>query len=131
MSDHVSFYVDGTPRTKGSWRPIRRADGGTFMKPSTDEKPWAMAVAWSARAAKAVKIPKPKAVHVSIWFDFVEPKKATNHFPKGDADKLARSVLDALTGIAYDDDAQVSTLIVHKRYGAYSGARIIVAEIES
>ena len=131
MSDHLSFYVDGTPRTKGSWRPIRRKDGGTYMKPSTDEKPWAMAVAWSARAAKPVKIAKPHAVEVRIWFDFIEPKKATNEFPKGDIDKLARSCLDAMTGIAYDDDAQVASLVLHKRYGAYSGARIIVAEIRS
>jgi len=34
-----------------------------------------------------------------------------------DADKLARAVLDALTGVAYRDDGQVAVLRVSKVYG--------------
>ena len=35
----------------------------------------------------------------------------------GDLDNIAKSILDALNGYAFKDDAQVTTLIVSKRYG--------------
>ncbi len=36
----------------------------------------------------------------------------------GDVDNIAKSILDALNGFAYEDDCQVTTLMVVKRYGA-------------
>lgn len=36
----------------------------------------------------------------------------------GDVDNIAKSILDALNGFAYEDDCQVTTLIIHKKYGA-------------
>lgn len=36
---------------------------------------------------------------------------------KPDADNVAKSVLDSLNSIAFKDDSQVTTLIVHKLYG--------------
>lgn len=36
----------------------------------------------------------------------------------GDLDNIAKSILDALNGIAYEDDCQVTTLMITKRYGA-------------
>lgn len=36
----------------------------------------------------------------------------------GDVDNIAKSILDALNGYVYLDDCQVTTLIVHKKYGA-------------
>ena len=35
----------------------------------------------------------------------------------GDVDNIAKSILDALNGFAYADDAQVTTLIASKKYG--------------
>lgn len=35
---------------------------------------------------------------------------------KPDADNVAKSILDALNGIAYDDDAQIVDLFIQKRY---------------
>ena len=43
-------------------------------------------------------------------------KKAYPHKP--DCDNIAKTVLDALNGIAYDDDAQVVSLRVQKNYRA-------------
>lgn len=37
---------------------------------------------------------------------------------KPDCDNIAKAVLDALNGLAYKDDSQVTDLIVRKRYGA-------------
>lgn len=36
----------------------------------------------------------------------------------GDVDNIAKSILDALNGLVYEDDCQVTTLMVVKRYGA-------------
>lgn len=35
----------------------------------------------------------------------------------GDLDNIAKSILDALNGLAYADDCQVTMLIISKRYG--------------
>ena len=43
-----------------------------------------------------------------------------------DLDKLIRAVLDALTGIAYQDDAQVVELLTSKKYGAEPGVDISI-----
>lgn len=126
----LDLFVPGTPRTKGSWRPVR-AGGKTRLIPQTNEKPWALTVAWTARAAHPTLVPKPSAVTVELHFAFATPKKATNDFPQGDADKLARSCLDALTGICWTDDVQVSELLVTKRYAAEPGVRIVVRHLVS
>jgi Holliday junction resolvase RusA-like endonuclease len=57
-------------------------------------------------------------------------KAATTVFctKKPDCDNIAKIVLDALNGIAFHDDSQVSCLTVHKHYVAAStgGPRTIV-----
>lgn len=35
----------------------------------------------------------------------------------GDIDNIAKSILDACNGLVYEDDAQVTLLIISKRYG--------------
>lgn len=35
----------------------------------------------------------------------------------GDLDNIAKSILDALNGCVYEDDCQVTTLIITKKYG--------------
>lgn len=121
----LDLFIHGTPRTKGSWRPVR-AGGKVRLIPQTNEKPWALTVAWAAREKRPTLVAKPEAVSVELHFEFASPKKATNQFPQGDADKLARSCLDALTGICWTDDVQVSELLVTKKYGAEPGVRIVV-----
>lgn len=48
---------------------------------------------------------------------------------KVDADNLAKSILDALNGVAYDDDSQVCLLIVQKLYGEKARVEVILEEI--
>ena len=47
-----------------------------------------------------------------------------------DIDKLARAVLDALTGIVWVDDDQVVELVCRKRWWVEGGVRIQVATAE-
>lgn len=42
---------------------------------------------------------------------------AVPHTGKPDLDNIAKVVLDALNGVAYDDDAQVTELLIRKQYG--------------
>ena len=44
----------------------------------------------------------------------------------GDLDNIAKSILDALNTLAYEDDAQVTLLMISKRYGTdpYATVRI-------
>ena len=45
------------------------------------------------------------------------PKKIQRHTKKPDIDNLAKSVMDALEGIIYVNDAQVIALRIYKMYG--------------
>ena len=50
---------------------------------------------------------------------------------KPDCDNIAKSILDALNGIAYDDDSQIVELTVRKYYsGSGEGAILILEEVE-
>ena len=46
----------------------------------------------------------------------------------GDIDNIAKSILDALNGFAYEDDCQVTTLIITKQYGVQPCAEVQVGE---
>ena len=46
----------------------------------------------------------------------------------GDIDNIAKSILDALNGFAYEDDRQVTTLIITKQYGAEPCAKVQLGE---
>ena len=85
--------------------------------------------------------PTDKPVEIEAIFVFERPKShltskgalraGAPEVPGPDIDKLARGLLDALTGIAYRDDKQVRLLVAAKRYskpGATlrSGVQIMV-----
>lgn len=111
------FFVPGVPATKGSWRAVRGRSGArpVLLADNAREKPWALAVAWSAKAARVRPLVGAVSVTLHCWFP--RPLKPTNPFPaRNDVDKLARSTLDALTGIAWQDDQQVTQLLVTKSY---------------
>ena len=46
----------------------------------------------------------------------------------GDVDNIAKSILDALNGFAYEDDCQVTTLIITKQYGVNPCAEVRLME---
>ena len=64
---------------------------------------------------KIIKIDGP--IEIGITFYFKRPKKPKYTYPKiGDVDNYAKSVLDALNGVLYDDDSQVIVLTCRKMY---------------
>jgi Holliday junction resolvase RusA-like endonuclease len=121
----ISFHVEGTAATKGSWKAMRAKSGRLLLRPDNErEKPWAEAVAWSARSAMAGAAPTAWSVRVSIMVSIARPKTTKLAAPRMDVDKLARSILDAMTGIVYIDDVQVISLTVSKRWGFRSATFI-------
>jgi Holliday junction resolvase RusA-like endonuclease len=82
------------------------------------------AVAQAAKAAGCESHPEP--VNVVIDFVFARPKSHCRKtglragapvLPRADLDNCAKGVLDSLNGIAWDDDSQVSRLVLEKTYG--------------
>ena len=80
-------------------------------------------------------------IRATIDADFMIPKSFSKkkrnaldgaYCPKKpDCDNIAKSILDALNGIAYDDDSQIVELVVRKHYsGSGEGAVLILEEVE-
>jgi len=66
--------------------------------------------------------PKPAAVKGEIVFYVKKPKNPKNRehpVTKPDIENLAKTVLDACTGVIYDDDSQIVDLSLKKCY--YNG----------
>jgi Holliday junction resolvase RusA-like endonuclease len=131
VSDWIIFSVIGKPATKGSWR-IRRKRGKAWLSPDNErERPWADVIAWAAKEKMRGSALLEGPLDVAILFEFQKPKKPARPYPTGDVDKLARSALDALTGVLWVDDVQVTRLSVTKRYGAKEpGASFVIKAAE-
>lgn len=138
----VLLFVPGVPAPQGSARAFVRGNRAIITHDNKKTMPWRDSIAWHARARfniDSIMWPRPSALHVEV--DFVmprrkaEPKRVTPaHTRKPDVDKLARAVLDALTGILFEDDSQVVALIAGKRTADVSeqpGAHIRVSEVAS
>jgi len=137
----IRFFVPGIPAPGGSKRAfINRKTGRPIV---TDDckrnKDWRTMVGW----AGTEQFKAPLAGPLRVEFHFVMPRPK-DHFGKGknagklkpsapqyhtsrpDATKLIRSTEDALTGIAWRDDAQIAHQVGDKVYGDKPGAWIMV-----
>lgn len=145
----IEFQVRGRSAPKGSGRAIlNRKTGRAQYVPSGSGanqkalRSWDAAVREAAAAAVAGALAPPFVgvpLAVQIVFRLGRPaghwgkqglKPSAPAYPitKPDADKLARSTLDALTGILFDDDSRIVRQVVEKAYAAVGdeGATIIV-----
>jgi Holliday junction resolvase RusA-like endonuclease len=98
----LTFVVEGVPRPKAR---ARRGAGGRWYTPHLT-KAYEEAVGIAARAA-GVSAPYDGAVslHIVLWL----PDRR-----RRDLDNCAKSICDALNGIAYEDDSQIVELIVRR-----------------
>lgn len=129
----LEFTVIGVAIPKGSTRSfiVQGANGPraatTADNPKT--KGWQHLIA--AAAAMALRRDPVRftsgPVYVAAVFYLPRPKalltkqhapRAIPHTKKPDTDKLARSLFDALSGVAWTDDAQVTDMVIRKRYCA-------------
>ena len=132
----ITFSVHGPASTKGSTRSVISNDTGRIIT-KADAKSlgvWTQAVAWSAKAAGVKYVPKPRAIGVRVWLLFARPSsvsvtKRPRMTVPPDLDKCLRAALDALTGIAYEDDSQVVETTVRKRYAARTETYLQIWEV--
>jgi crossover junction endodeoxyribonuclease RusA len=115
----ITFRVASVPVPKGSMRAFVRGGRPILTSDNRSLKGWEAIV--RAQAQAHVQALWPASVAVTLAFALPRtkslPKRTERaHLTKPDLDKLARAVLDALTGVAFNDDAQVTQLACKKRY---------------
>lgn len=129
MAKQTTFVVFGAPATKGSTVSFLSKRGVVTKADCKSLAAWTQAVGWAARAARVPLAPKGEPVQVVVMFQFVRPasqKKRGAPTVKPDIDKLGRALLDALTNVAYVDDAQVVRLQLWKVYGSDARTTVVI-----
>ena len=131
----TTFHVAGFPAPQGSKNAYRRGNKVVLVESSKKVKPWRAAVAQAATIAYLRTEPIDGPVAVEIDFHLPRPKSLPKRViwmvKKPDLDKLIRSTLDALSGIAYIDDNRVTRIVADKHYAASpedAGAHITITE---
>lgn len=132
MSVTVSFFAHGDPVSKGSMKAFIPKGWNRSVLTSASGpklKSWAHNVATAAQIAHSEVMgqwDRSAPMLCDLAFYLTRPKSAKKRacpHVKPDVDKLARAVLDALTGILWHDDGQVCTLHARKAYSDDSGER--------
>lgn len=130
----VTFTVHGIAAPKGSMKAFIIGGKPRLTNMLASTKTWEQRVASVAEDhALPATLQGPVEVRLAFWLP--RPKSAPKKrrtWPIGrklDADKLARTVLDALTGPILGDDGQVVRLVVDKDYGDPPRVEIEVREI--
>lgn len=121
----AQFFVIGRPIPQGSLKFI---NGHAIHVRAQDLALWRADIANAARNAQ-LDIAK-EGVEVHLTFVMLKPKSVNRLEPhiRPDIDKLARAVLDGLTGVAYEDDQQVVKLTAVKEYGTNQGVWIRITD---
>lgn len=133
---NYEFSVLGPAATKGSTRSFISNQTLRVVTLHDNRRlpEWTKTVQVAARWARVLITSKPHEVRVTATWTFVAPKrdhKRSSHTVKPDLDKLARALLDALTGIAYDDDSQVTRIEMRKIYGEEERCDITIQNTHS
>jgi crossover junction endodeoxyribonuclease RusA len=118
----LAFRVYGVPQPKGSTRAFL-PKGSRFpvvTSANAKVKPWAQEISGAAASIARGLDTTDRAISVQLDFYLSRPASAPKRvwapIRKPDLDKLVRAVLDALTGIAWRDDAQVVSIQTTKRF---------------
>lgn len=122
---HVNFAVPGAP--VGKARPRVTRQGHAYTPQKTKDYENLVRQCYLSQIGE-IKFVGKKPLEVLIEAEFPLPKSTpkkkigimdeTYHTRKPDGDNLAKSILDALNGIAFEDDSAVSVLTVVKTWTA-------------
>ena len=137
MTDAIVFTVYATPTPQGSMKAFVRGGKARLTSDNRKLKPYRQEVAGTALSTlEGLGIALPfagKHVPVQASYTFFLsrppsiPKKRTLPAVKPDLDKLIRSTSDALTGILWADDGQVTNFQASKFYGSPERVEIRIA----
>lgn len=137
MSSTFRVWVPGIPQPQGSSRAFVRGNRAVVTSANPALRGWREVVAVGVGLALPpdwVVLDGPVAVTVTFTLPRPKSLPRRRQFPatRPDVDKLARAVLDALTGVVFRDDAQVVMLTAMKQYAVESpsGVQIVVTPME-
>lgn len=117
----ISFEVEGNPV------PMQRVRfSGIRKRVFTPAKSMAyrVSVAWAARKATPMTWPRGKGFEYGLSLMVCYDNKT-----RRDLDYVVKAVMDACNGIVWDDDSQVSSLVVQRRYVETKGRLSAVARV--
>ena len=132
--EKIIFIVPGAPVPQPRARITTR---GKFAHAYTPKKHPITAYREAIRAAAIAAGAKPHRGLVCVYViaSFKRPashstkkglKKTAPKTPKPDGDNLLKGILDALNGIAYEDDSQAEKLFVWKRFAETAETRVTI-----
>ena len=143
MNHAISFTIHGHPEPAGSKRAFIIGGHANVVDANPKASKWKLYVAACAtRALAGTGLSMPACtgpVELRLTFTLARPKghmrtgknagrvkdsAPKDHITKPDVLKLARGVEDALTGIYYVDDAQITVEILRKQYGEVEGVEV-------
>lgn len=135
-TNYLSFFVSGIPLAQGRPR-FKRVGKFTKTYDPTESKSWKESVRW--QCIEFMRKERKEMIDGAIYADLVFllprpkslPKKTKHHVKKPDTDNLAKSIFDALQGIAFKSDSQICKMTVQKLYeNKTPGVSIILRGIE-
>lgn len=101
LQNVFTFTIEGDPVPKG--RPRFNRSNGRVITPKRT-RDYEEHVGWAARSNGVIKMEGD----VAVWLDLAFCRNK-------DIDNIAKSILDGMNGIAYDDDSQVAFLQVKRK----------------
>ena len=138
----IEFEIPGQPVAKARARTVRTKGGKVRTYTPVKTKNWeqfAQISAWAEYSGAPIAGPIMLTVIAVFGLPVSWPKWKKDaaqdgriiHASKPDADNVLKAVKDALNGIIWIDDAQVSRAVITKKYGAAAKVKIIVREISA
>ena len=130
----IEFTVPGPPIPKA--RPRLGRGGHTYTPKRTVDAERRIRAAFASTGADPIE----GALHIKITCTFRPPASWSKKkqqaaldgqiqkTSKPDADNLAKTVCDALNGMAWKDDAQITSMHVKKEYGQEDKTEVKITE---
>lgn len=128
----IEFIVYGEPKGKG--RP-RFGNGHTYTPKTTTDYEKSVLAAYMDNY-HTYKLKGEIWVHIRAYMGIPKstPKKRQSEMlgkgvvKKPDVDNIAKIILDALNGVAYDDDKQITRLVVVKKYSSIPRVEVAMGD---
>src|SRR5437660_9382526 len=120
--DRRSIVVYAKPLAKARPRvALRNGRAHAYTPDKTQHAEWQIRQTWIDEFGIESAVNGAVSVELVAWLAMPKsvPKSRralSSPIHRPDVENLAKTVLDALNGVAYQDDAQVVTLTAHKRY---------------
>jgi Holliday junction resolvase RusA-like endonuclease len=133
----ITFVVLGMPVGKGRPRASKTKAGVRMYTPAKTAS-YEAGVAYAGRQAMAGRDPEQGALAVALsivvpipasWSGAKQERAVDGRImptTKPDIDNIEKSIFDALNGICWRDDVQVTDVMKIKRYGRQPGVRVTI-----